>query len=469
MLNIQSSPAERKFRVRRLFRLFPLGWAVAALALTLSACVQRETRVTAYCPDTLSYRAKASLREILRSLEARQFTAADEQEGRGLEGDWPQFVGVRGPLIPFTRTFRERSPFIPSFTHDCLTAINDSCGLTPGEVQKVGTMRLRALEMMRRFQIATPPGCAGAFGYWMPGIRHGRILEPVTRPLTSFLVRGPEFGGFLVADYAQSLMPSKFWIWPDTDDTAVVLAAWAKERRRQPSLVTTPPDLSRLFSRHRDVIPVPGRWPEWLPANSRAFRTYIVTPDQFERLPLAEVDAIVNANVLFALGLAGRLDTPGATEAVRLINRMTSQGLHATPSQVSLYYKEGLLGHYIILRAWREGCIRELAPSAQRLKHHIESLAQRHTDGSVIWDLGHPKFDTALAVLSLQLAGGSPDSIRRGIHGLLRMKADSSSVRENAPLYFGTTEGGLVFSWYSEAATDSFIAAALARYLHSAH
>jgi hypothetical protein len=275
---------------------------------------------------------------------------------------------------------------------------------------------------------------------------------------------GPKQRGFLMAEYLPDWMPAEFWMWPDADDTAVIMAAWTIERRLQPDKIEPPPDFGSVFRKHRDAGAVPGRFPQWFPPDSGAFRTWTVADGTAMTPELAEVDPVVNANVLFALGSARRLETPGVADAIRFINAMTARGGHRHMAESSLYYPDTFMAHYAVTRAWREGGVSALQPSVARMVRHVEELARHRADGSITWDRGHPALDTALAVLTLVNGGGSGRLVRGGIRGLLQMPP-SVSRREKGPLFHGTTDSGILLTWHSRAASTALKLEALCRFL----
>jgi hypothetical protein len=444
---------------------------VCGVFLAPPACTRFTATPAPVSATDIDARARESLQLAIGRLARRQFTAADEAVGRGLAGAWPQTVTIHGPSFGVVR-FREDSPFIPAFIHHSLTTITPgaaaSLGLTPHAMDAVGSARLRALAMMRRYRMDSPHDCAGSFGYWMPGLRRSRALAPLLAPLSRRIMTGPVYHGCLMADYTQWWMPAEFWLWPDTDDSAVIMAAWTSEHHLQPGAVAPPPAFSHHFSRHRDVTPTAGRFPAWLAPRSGAFLTWIVPAATPVTAPLAEVDPFVNANILFALGISNNLGTPGVEQAIRLVNDATARGLHEHPRHASLYYIDNFLPHYVITRAWREGNVSGLRPSVSRVVRHVEQCARRRPDGAVVWNHGHPQLDTALAILSLLDGGGAPDLVDGGIRSLIDMQNPHTGGWDAAPLFGGTTDNGARLIWQSPDGTTAFAAEALARYLRRA-
>ncbi len=89
-----------------------------------------------------------------------------------------------------------------------------------------------------------------------------------------------------------------------------------------------------------------------------------------------DVDAVLNANVLTALAENGEFKAAGIKDASKFIERKVKR--HDW-SRAGIYYPNRYHLHYATLKAWSKG-IRELDPSAERLKKHL--LSSQHADGS---------------------------------------------------------------------------------------
>jgi hypothetical protein len=154
---------------------------------------------------------------------------------------------------------------------------------------------------------------------------------------------------------------SFFNIPSDADDTALALIAQKtfgvpdpEEHEKLSNILLAHRDLNRQFEDTRD---------SWKGKNSGAFLTWL----KDESLPISEgfnprtgtipfgvnnVDCVVNANVVFALGLIGMGDHPAVEQSLRALNR--SVALEAWP-RCGLYYPHKMMLPYTLTRAYRDG------------------------------------------------------------------------------------------------------------------
>ena len=155
------------------------------------------------------------------------------------------------------------------------------------------------------------------------------------------------------------------------------------------------------------------------------------------------VDAVVNANVLFYLG--EREETQAACEHVR---RVVAEGREA---HASLYGIDDLFFYYVLSRACFQG-VRSLGSCRDLVVERI--AARQHEDGSFGDELA-----TALAIVTLCNFGRSePDALARAVQHLLgRQREDGSWPRSTFYIDF---ESGF---YGSEELTTAFAVEALAR------
>jgi len=301
---------------------------------------------------------------------------------------------------------------------------------------------------------------------------------------------------------------SFFNIPVDADDTALAMIAY----RLFPDSTSEPEPLealSQVLLRHRDVDRVfEDRRDRWKGQNSGAFLTWL----KDESLPIPEafrpdsgtmpfginnVDCVVNANVLFALGLSGHQDDPVVQSTLGVLNRAID--LEAWP-YCGLYYPHKMMLPYTLTRAYRDGGLQHpgmkqaLGRIVIRLladQKETKALNARHAgafSGGVdqTYDLA-----TALAVNALLNIGrdiprdlGLLDdyqhAIEQGIQFLLKHKElmDVQFPEALAGIYqpgqrAAVWKPGIFFSasvqkaaqWRSEPYTAAIVVEALAKYL----
>jgi hypothetical protein len=299
---------------------------------------------------------------------------------------------------------------------------------------------------------------------------------------------------------------SAFNIPNDADDTATAVAFEVLYRGR-PGLPGARRALIReqaleVLKHHRDL----NRSREdgndaWKGSNSGAFLTWIKDEDEppFANpavgvIPRAtnNVDCVVNANALLALGLAGRQDMPGFADAVRLSARAIRE--KAWP-ECGLYYPQKMVFPYAISRAYRDGRVRDPELSRQLGKLMQDVMAAQAPDGH--FDGGLDKshdLATALAVATLLNLGEEAsenaaiatsdysDAIRAGL-GYLHRSARPVAVRNpdtfarwppahgahkealawKPGIFFASAFWGLI-EWRSEAYTNAIVLEAFLRY-----
>lgn len=89
-----------------------------------------------------------------------------------------------------------------------------------------------------------------------------------------------------------------------------------------------------------------------------------------------DVDAVVNANILSALGANGEYNAKGADEAIKFIERKIKKKKW---SRAGIYYPNRYNLHYAVLKAYNHGVL-GLEPASKKLIEHIKS--SQKADGS---------------------------------------------------------------------------------------
>jgi hypothetical protein len=385
-----------------------------------------------------------------------------------MAGDWPQYFYALD--LPGLR-IREVSPFIPAFIHHSLTHVVESnreaLGLTPDDIEAARSMRKRAVALVRRFESAPTAPDAGAFGFWphrAATARNGLLAD-----LALEWIEGPRLYGSCFPMNVP-FYPVELGVPNECDSTAAAYVVMANDALCDGG-PGAPRPVELLFAEWRDVGQIPRRLnPDWLPYASGAFLTWFNYHDP----PIPnDIDVAVNANVLHCLARYGRLDTPGAAEAIDLINRVVLEGLHRTRQQeVSPYTQAGYVFHFIVTRAYADGPVPGLQPAAEILADEVEREAIALSENKVCWDRGARHLDTALCLLTL-LQARRYDAA--GDAGLLS-KAVAYLVEEQDPLlgcwndgavFVARSESGKQFNWVSSSFTTAIALEALCHYLLS--
>ncbi len=382
---------------------------------------------------------------------------------RDCPGDWPQFFRLRNNS---SLRVRDVSPFPVAFIHHALTYASEinqrALGLAPSDLWAARAMRQRAVGFMRRFESPRGAPDAGTFGFWPEDTDPATPDLLVTFLLTSWL-RGPFLGGTRVP-LNLPVYPSTLAIPSDADVTATTFASLL-DATILDAAPFSPVAFEQFFVDWRDLGLVPRRLnPPWLAPASGAFLTWLSYRDpQFPLFP-NDVDAVVNANVLYALGRHRRLNTPGTADAVRLINDVTALGLHhGRLDEITGYYPDNLTFHYAVSRAFREGGVFTLAPAVKILADDLESSVLSRPDGTAFWDYGDPHLNTAFAVLTLLNAGRQSRIVDRAI-GYLVSQQSALGGFDEATFFIGRADGGQVFEFRSASLTTAMVLEALARH-----
>lgn len=297
-----------------------------------------------------------------------------------------------------------------------------------------------------------------------------------------------------------------FNIPTDADDTALAMIAYKLFSNEHDGEITELAttlldyrDLNRVYEDGRDA---------WKGKDSGAFLTWLKEED----LPLEaamnpatgsipfginNVDCVVNANALFAMGLAGQAYHPAVISTLGVLNRAIN--VEAWP-YCGLYYPHRMMLPYTLTRAYRDGGLRHpgmaqtLARIAVRLIADQKEVAARDKKHQGAFSGGADQtYDlaTALALNSLLNIGRSiPEAlgiaadydraIASGVNYLLNSKqltrvryADDLGDYYRPDLRAAMWQPGLFFSasiqkaasWRSESYTAAIVVEALAKYL----
>jgi hypothetical protein len=377
-------------------------------------------------------------------------------------GNWPQYFRLQGTG---TTRVRDVSPFTVAFIHHSLASIVEPhrgpLNLSDLDLLAARAMRQRAMDFMRLFESAAAAPDAGTFGFWPYDIDPATPDPFTTLVLTAWL-RGPILGGQRVP-INLPLYPSTLAIPTDADVTATTYAAMM-DAAALDGAPRSPVAFERFFADWRDLGAVPRRVnPWWLPPASGAYLTWLTYRDPPLPFP-NDVDLVVNGNVLYALGRKQRLDLPGVTDAVRLINLAAILGIHRTNLEdLTEYYPDNFAFQYVVSRAYREGAVGSLAPAVRIFAADLERTALLRADGSVYWDKGDPQLNTAFAVLTLLNAGRGGTLVDRAI-SYLESEQNAFGGFAAATFFVGRTDGGQVFEFTSASLTTGMALEAMARH-----
>jgi len=243
----------------------------------------------------------------------------------------------------------------------------------------------------------------------------------------------------------------------------------------------------------------------WKGANTGAFMTWLLDENQptFSQtdkgvIPLEKnnVDAVVNSNVLLALGLLNMKDAPGCAEACAVVSKAIFQ---RTWPGSGLYYPQFMIFPYTASRAYRDGGIEALKPAMKWLMkdviHHQNSYAAKYPKKTGAFPGGEDLTDfvsTALGVITLlnigienareeNMEAQYKAAMDAGINYLLntrkkhRIKNDETFRNEygNKGLYGIKWDSGLFFSasfwdlahWRSEPFCNAMALEAFSKYI----
>ena len=382
---------------------------------------------------------------------------------RDYAGDWPQYFFPSA--LPQARV-RDVSPFMPAFIHHALTFVAEdnasALGLTAEDITAARDMRRKAVAFVKRFEAPLDALDAGAFGFWPHDMRTQGGDSLLAR-LSLGMIGGPLLYGNRVP-LNMSFFPSGMAIPTDCDVTAAAYLVLLNDARVDAGPGSSRP-FERFFTDWRDLGQVPRRInPDWLSPASGAYLTWFNCGVGGRMLP-NDVDVAVNANVLLTLARYGRLDTPGADEAVALINRVVQEDLYEIrPEEVSPYTQHGYVFHFVVTRAFHEGPVPRLQPAAELLADQVIQEAQILPGNQVYWDRGTPHLDTALCLLTLMQTGKGADLIDGGIAYLIAEQNRFWGNWDEGTFFVARTDSGRSLNWVSKSFTTAMALEALCRY-----
>ena len=379
-------------------------------------------------------------------------------------GNWPQFFY---PNDEPNKRIREVSPFIVTFIHHALTHITkenmEILGLTEDFIKRARVMRKRAIDFMKRFKARTTDPDAGTFAFW-PYSDDIDEEENPSEQLALRIAKGPIFNGSREPINFDNF-PDELAIPSDADDTATIYVALLDNILLDNGSEVNI-KIDQFFADWRDTGEIPLRInPEWLPPASEAFLTWLIYKNPPDNQIPNDVDIVVNTNVLYCLARYNLLDTPGADEAIALINSITEQGLHRIPdAKISDYYPDNFAFYYLVSRAFHEGPVSDLESSINILANDLEQSVIFRDDGTAFWNKGNPHLNTAFAVITLLNAGGDKSIIDSSINYLVNEQNRLFGNWNEGIFFIGNTDGGQQINWVSTSFTTAIVLEALCRY-----
>lgn len=372
---------------------------------------------------------------------------------RNVEGEWtstvhflPKKFGKGGKSLV---AIPDSNLFVPAFVCYPLFLFREA---TPAGDRPIAGMLKAAWDLSGRYRRGA------AYNFWLPMRENPTLVGPFNIPLEKAILPlaraylNPRLAFFWRKLAGKLNVPSPEWVARcldpvenpggggalfnipnDADDTATAVAIQAARAQLAGAYPDDPffaaparfaVDLAALepVYRYRDT----GREPAledgrdaWKGRNSGAYLTWL-TDERAPTfgspatgvIPLGKnnVDAVVNANVLLALGLAGRRDAPGYAAACALVNKACVT--RAWPA-CGLYYPPLLIFPYAATRAYRDGGNPALRPGMKALLADLLALrddyAAKFPAKRGAFPGGEDRIDlcpTALGVTALLNIGG---------------------------------------------------------------
>ncbi|MBT5425573.1 MAG: hypothetical protein HOK84_05210 [Bacteroidetes bacterium] len=264
----------------------------------------------------------------------------------------------------------------------------------------------------------------------------------------------------------------------------------------------------RQFALYRDIDRLPanedGR-DTWKGYNSGAYLTWfkdeadpVFDNPMKGTIPFGKnnVDGLVNANILYMLGLLNASDYPGYSDCINLVSKAII--VQSWP-KCGLYYPQLMMFPYAASRAFRDGQIKELKPAMAVLLRQILNLKEIYSSQDRSHKGAFPggedptdHLSTALAVCALLnisrevareegLVSKYDEAINEGIKYLMKKRRRYALVNNNElPLHPAGEKNikayrwksGLYFSssfwdlahWRSEAFTVAMVIEAVSKY-----
>jgi len=432
-----------------------IGIATTTLALA-ALCLAAPTAATdplSPIQRAIGYLASTQLRASLDLL-------VDGRRVVDFSGDWPESFSLTGDAA---LRIRDVSPFTVVFIHHALAQLSvRTTGVTAGDLELARVMRRRAIRFARAFESPAGAPDAGTFAFW-PYDTDPATPGPLLTLLLTGRLGGPILGGQRVP-INMPAYPRTLAIPSDADVTATTYASLLDDEVEDGGS-GSPVRFERFFVDWRDLGIVPRRVnPSWLAPASGTFLTWLTYRAQPLPIFPNDVDLVVNANVLYALGRYGRLTVPGVAEAVAAINLVTALGLHRDRlTELTQYYPDNFAVQYAVSRAFHEGRVSQLEPAVRVLADDLERAAIVRADGSVYWDHGDPQLNTAFAVLTLLNAGRRTPLVDRAIDYLVAEQGPLGGFPA-ATFFLARTDSGVTFHFSSAPFTTAIALEALARY-----
>ncbi len=440
------------------------GVAWAALLVLVSAClpachVLPRTVVEHPVPNATRNSAIARGLEFLSNT---QVTCAEEREtGRDWAGNWP--ITVR-PNVPFGAIpVVEIAAGLPAYVHTSLAVVHEgtqaALGLTDADVARTRAMRRRVWPFLERFRSPGPDPTS--YGWWPRLRRENRGLAVPMAALLEAQMQGPRFHGDRTAVNIPAY-PSSLAVFPDTDDTALVLAARVDASRLDGHPAIKRP-IAALFTPWRDLRGVPRRLPAWLEAGSGAFLTWMMPPARGRAGN--DVDVAVNANILWALGRYGELESAGVRQTVGLIERVVRERRFRSEAALSPWYPR-LTTHFAVARACTEGPVPALASATAALVQDIVDDARWAADGTVSWGCrgtAEEARDVSLALLTLLHGGYRGPLLDAACRRLRQLQDPRTGGWPACVVVWGTADSGIRTIWTTAALSTALSIEALCR------
>lgn len=333
---------------------------------------------------------------------------------RNVAGEWtstvhflPKKFGKGGKSVV---AIPDSNLFVPAFVRYPLFLFREA---TPAQDRPIAGMLKAAWNLDARYKRGS------AYNFWLPMREDPRLVGPFNIPLEKSIVPlakaylNPKLALFWRKLAGKLNVPPPDWVKRcldpadnpagagalfnipnDADDTSTAVALELVRAQLRGAYPDDPffadparfaADLSPLepVFRFRDT----GRDPAledgrdaWKGRDTGAYLTWLLderaptfgTPAAGV-IPLGKnnVDAVVNANVLLALGLAGRRDAPGYDGACAVVNKACTA--RAWPA-CGLYYPPLLIFPYAASRAYRDGGNAALRPGMKALLSDLLAL-----------------------------------------------------------------------------------------------
>lgn len=430
--------------------------------------------------------SRDSLQRVMQSclqflVETQQKTSV---EGQHYQGEWPAYMTMR---TRFVLLGNQKARYDANcFALAGIVNLLSEVYLQDSQWSEIPAMLDRAIPQLLQYSDSN------GFNFWPLREPQGRLSWYRTnRP--NALIRQP----------LQYRLPNTYIrraanVMNDNDDTSQGLLALWYYRQIRPDFV--PPDYLKgialdlwrdtlrstlhyynLFARDPRSSGAYLTWrgeeepfPTWnlprLLINNALFLTPLSTAYPTAYVPYMpyganDVDAVVNANVLYYLSKTSTL-AKGKSGAAAFITKKTR---HRQWSRAGVYYPNRYHLHYATIRAWKSG-INELEEASNRLIAHLK--ASQRADGSFESRRivnRHDRIQSTLYAFSAMVHAGHPDQtgLRMSIEAALKFLLDK--LQTHAQTHY--LPGGVFFSggtvirntlyWMSDAYSTAIFVKAL--------